>query len=372
MIIDNTTKRRATAQNATSTAAYDMVVFSHLRWDFVYQRPQHIITRMARKRKVLFVEEPIIPDSASKHARMTMVRDNIAVFQPYVSSVEDIADILSQHIDFHKPPMAWFYSATFLPVLDKLKFGKVIYDCMDELSLFKGADPSLAEQEEYLMNAADIVFTGGKSLFESKSSMHKNIHCFPSSVERAHFEKALNGIAVPEDIQAITGPIAGYCGVIDERIDLSLIDSVAAANPGISFVLVGPLAKICDDDLPKRKNLHYLGMRSYYTLPNYLKGMDIAIMPFARNESTRFISPVKTLEYMAAGKPIISTRIHDIERDYAHCVHIVDDADAFSVALQGLAKRENVQGMRNHYNSILDSTSWESTVRHMEAIIAES
>lgn len=370
--MDNTTKRRATAQNATSTASYDMVVFSHLRWDFVYQRPQHIITRMARKRKVLFVEEPIQPDSSSKHARISMVRDNIAVFQPHVNNVEEIADILSQHIDFHKLPMAWFYSAAFLPLLDKLKFGKVIYDCMDELSLFKGADPGLVEKEEYLMNAADIVFTGGKSLFESKSSLHKKVYCFPSSVERTHFEKALNGIAVPEDLKAIKGPIAGYCGVIDERIDLGLLGKIAAANPNISFVMIGPLAKICDDDLPKQANLHYFGMRSYHTLPNYLKGMDIAIMPFARNESTRFISPTKTLEYMAAGKPIVSTRIHDVARDYAHCIHIADNADGFSAALQGIISRKDSRDTQSLYKDILESTSWESTVRQMESVIAEN
>lgn len=370
--MNNTTNRRATSQNATSTAAYDMVVFSHLRWDFVYQRPHHIITRMARKRKVLFVEEPILPDSSSKHARISTVRDNITVLQPYVSSMEDVADILARHIDFHKLPMAWFYSASFLPILDKLNFRKVIYDCMDELSLFKGADSDLAEQEEYLMNAADIVFTGGKSLFESKSSMHKNVHCFPNSVERAHFEKALNGIEVPADLQAIAGPIAGYCGVVDERIDLTLLDKVAVSNPDISFVMVGPIAKIGDDDLPRRKNLHYMGMRSYHVLPNYLKGMDIAMMPFVKSEFTRYISPTKTLEYMAAGKPIISTRIYDVERDYAHCVHIVDDADGFSVVLQDIVNRRDVPVWQNLYGNILESTSWESTVRQMESIIAKN
>jgi glycosyltransferase involved in cell wall biosynthesis len=246
----------------------------------------------------------------------------------------------------------------------------VIYDCMDELSLFKGADPQLIEQEKYLLSEADIVFTGGKSLYEAKKKVHSNVYCFPSSVEHAHFRKALNGIPVPEDVARLKGPIIGYYGVIDERIDLQLLDQVALACPDASFAMIGPLAKITSDELPQRKNIHYIGMRPYEQLPNYLKGFDIAMMPFAMNDSTKFISPTKTLEYMAAGKPIISTPVHDVVRDYKNHINIVHDADEFCNAKEAIMLQvESKSYNHEKYNDILHSTSWDDTVKSMEKLI---
>jgi len=350
---------------------YDMVVFCHLRWQFVYQRPQHIISRLSKDKKILFVEEPIgfLPEEENT-AILTEVSSHLHILQPKVKSIEDIANLLPKYISNSKVSIGWFYSAAFSVLLVEEIFETIIYDCMDELSLFKGAPQELIDQEKFLISNAAIVFTGGKSLYESKKKMHENAFCFPSSVDEKHFAQALNGIEVPSDIASIKAPIVGYYGVIDERIDLELLHETAEKLPEISFVMIGPLAKIGDNDLPKAKNIHYLGMKSYAELPAYLKAFDIAMMPFALNDSTKFISPTKTLEYMAAGKPIISTKIKDVVTDYSDCVSLIENATQFCEAIS----KSSVENHENKvtYKQILANTSWDATVEKMSAIIKKT
>lgn len=347
---------------------YDMIVFCHLRWQFVYQRPQHIISRMSKNYKILMIEEPVgFSEEDEGTAEIQIISENLHVMQPRVRRIEDIASLIPKYIKNSKAIVGWFYSASFIPLVRNIKFNTIVYDCMDELTLFKGAPSLLIAQEKELLEKADIVFTGGKSLFEAKDKMHNNVFCFPSSVDQKHFAKSLNGIDVASDIRNIPQPIVGYYGVIDERIDLDLIKKSAEKLPQVSFVMIGPLAKISEDDLPRLPNIHYLGMKTYEELPNYLKAFDIAMMPFALNDSTKFISPTKTLEYMAAEKPIISTRIVDVERDYNHCVDIIEGSEEFCSSISKWSSKEF--NMREEYRDILSNTSWDSTASKMETII---
>ncbi|TRW27184.1 glycosyltransferase family 1 protein [Flavobacterium zepuense] len=345
---------------------YDMVVFCHLRWDFVYQRPQHIISRLAKSLKILLIEEPWHRPE-QEGSRLVEVAANLHILQPNVYHIDEIAGILPQYTN-KNTATGWFYSASFLPLLDYFDFDTVVYDCMDELSLFKGAPEKLVSQERSLMDRADIVFTGGKSLYESKVKHHENVYCFPSSVDRDHFSKALNGLAIPEDIVTIKSPIVGYFGVIDERINLDLLKETAILKPEVSFVMIGPLAKIGEHDLPRLHNIHYLGMKDYKELPGYLKAFSIAMMPFALNDATKYISPTKTLEYMAAGKPIISTAIYDVVRDYSEDVTIISNSGEFSKAIDAMLANNNVLNPTD-YSDILEKTSWDVTVEKMQAII---
>jgi len=348
---------------------YDLIVFCHLRWDFVYQRPQHIISRLAKEYKVLFIEEPVAFSPGEENsANLIIIHEQLHILQPKVATIEDIAAIWKHFVSNHVIPIAWFYSPAFVPLMSYIDMTTVVYDCMDELSLFKGAPQSLIEQEKYLLANSDIVFTGGKSLYESKKEMHHNVHCFMSSVDQDHFAKALNGIALPDDISAIPTPIIGYFGVIDERLDLDLLKNTAMMNPDYSFVMIGPLAKINDEDLPKNDNIHYLGMKSYTELPGYLKAFDIAMMPFALNDATKYISPTKTLEYMAAGKPIISTRITDVVRDYSYDVEFVDTPEEFSQAITNWNGKTST-AKKADYSEILARTSWDVTADAMKQLI---
>lgn len=351
---------------------YDMVVFCHLRWQFVYQRPQHLISRMSKSMKVLLIEEPIAYDSQEENtANLLVINDNLHILQPRVKSIEAIVNVLPQYIKNKNVSIGWFYSASFSPLLDSFQFETIIYDCMDELTLFKGAPEHLIHHEKYLIANADIIFTGGKSLYESKKQDHHNVYCFPSSVDESHFAQALNGIEVPADISSLEAPVVGYCGVIDERIDLKLLHETALKLPKVYFVMIGPLAKINEADLPKEENIYYLGMRSYNELPHYIKGFDIAMMPFALNDATKYISPTKTLEYMAAGKPIISTKIKDVVRDYSDCVTLVETADDFCDAITLLFDKRANSHTATKYTEILKNTSWDNTANKMLSIIKE-
>lgn len=363
----------ATSIRSQTSQSYDMVVFCHLRWDFVYQRPQHIISRMSKKMRILLIEEPVgfAPEDENT-GNLIVVNDNLHVLQPRTNSIEEIKNILPQFLPTKNISIGWFYSPSFVALLPAFDFDTVIYDCMDELTLFKGAPAELLEQEKFLISNADIIFTGGKSLYESKKQLHKNVHCFPSSVDQEHFAKALNGVSIPDDIVNIPSPIVGYFGVIDERIDLDLLNDTAKMNPEVSFVMIGPLAKIGENDLPRQNNIHYLGMKSYAVLPNYLKAFSVAMMPFALNDATKFISPTKTLEYIAAGKPIISTAIKDVVRDYSHCVSIVDSPQSFSDAIDALLQSSDKFSRDADYREILDNTSWNNTVNKMNVLISKT
>ena len=355
-----TNKRSLTA----SDNGYNMVVFCHLRWSFVYQRPQHLISRMAKQYKVLFVEEPIGYGGEECNSQVEIVNDNLHILKPKTRNIEGLKIILHALLKNSSPEVGWFYSAAFSPLLTDFKFDTVVYDCMDELSLFKGAPQELITQEKFLLSEAHVVFTGGKSLYESKNKNHQNVYCFPSSVDRKHFSTALDNIEIPEDLEKIKTPVIGYLGVIDERINLSLLQETAQLQPNMSFVMIGPLAKISEGELPREKNIHYLGMKSYDVLPNYLKGFDIAMMPFALNDATKFISPTKTLEFMAAGKPIVSTAIRDVVRDYSHCIAIIDTAKDFAGTLEELW-RISIPDYTEKYEDILQNTSWDATANQM-------
>lgn len=368
-------------ENQTTEQSTPLIVFCHLRWDFVIQRPQHLINRLAKNRKVLFVEEPIGHEA---HERGTAVIRNVApniqVLQPrtdHTRLAEEIAPLILNFIKEAgwKKPFIWFYSAAFGDLAKLIPHSLLVYDCMDELSAFRGAPASLIEQEKRLLTAADVVFTGGKSLYEAKKLLSDRVWCYPSSVDSAHFEKALHaGTAIPSDLEKVARPVVGYYGVIDERIDYELIADVARQHPEVSFVMIGPVVKVNPADLPQAANLHYLGGKDYSELPAYLKGFDIAMMPFALNESTKFISPTKTLEYIAAQKPVISTPVYDVVRDYSEVIPIVRTADEFSKALSGFLQKDATQRdtRLDKYKTILQAVSWDKTAAAMESNMAEA
>lgn len=363
----------------------DIVILSHLRWNSVFQRPHHITIRLARDRKVLFVEEPVEPDSDKQEGEglINDININLSVLTPVLekqSWEENIAvykklirEILRK--DNYNDPVFWFYSPHFHGLIDLMEPELIVYDCMDELSAFKNASAHLPQYEKKVIGNASIVFTGGKSIFESKQKLHNNVHCFPSSVDSHHFARAYDSNTyIPADIASLPQPIVGFYGVIDERIDLDLLERTAARNPNISFVMIGPVVKISKSDLPIRSNIHYLGSRSYHDLPNYLRAFDIAMMPFAINEATKYISPTKTLEFMAAKKPIISTPVFDVVRDYSEVVYIVNNEDEFTKAIKYyLEEPLEAQLAREQRKAhIISATSWDSTVESMEKLIKEA
>jgi len=364
----------------------NLICFSHLRWNFVFQRPQHLMSRFARDMHVIYWEEPV--DIAPGETAYLMVREaddarGVIVVVPHLPQgmPEDAREAaLSRLLDAHVAALrgsliTWYYTPMMLPFSRHLDADVTVFDAMDELSKFRFAPVKLLELEQELIDKADLVFTGGTSLYEAKKHRHPDVHCFPSSVDRAHFAKARSTLFDPADQDDLPRPRLGFYGVIDERFDTELLDQVAAMRPNWSFVMVGPVVKISEDDLPKRPNIHYLGGKTYAELPAYLSGWDVALMPFAMNESTEFISPTKTPEYLAGGKPVVSTPVRDVVRHYGHLegVKIASTADEFASACDEALElaRNPEDGWLAEADLMLSATSWDTTQARMAGLIAE-
>lgn len=396
-----------------------LIVFSHLRWDFVYQRPQHLLSRLAKHYRVLFFEEPMRGNQTPFLQRLAPC-ENVEVLRPHTTvdapgfhddQLPELKPLLAEYLqDFAIDDyLVWFYTPMALPLLAELKPKAVIYDCMDELSAFKNAPRQMVQRESALIKRAQLMLTGGPSLYERKRGLHSNVLCFPSAVDAHHFSphaKLGNGTSVDERSSHMTMPVAapllartaraalqadaerlhsgiarprlGFFGVIDERFDLSLLSAVADGAPDWQLVMVGPVVKIDPASLPRKSNIHWLGQQSYEVLPHLVADWDVCLMPFARNESTRFISPTKTLEYMAAEKPIVSTPIHDVVSLYGNSVAIAATPSEFIAACAAALsessgeRRRRIERMRTHVALCTWDATARSIRREIEALRADA
>ena len=364
-----------------------LLVFSHLRWHFVTQRPQHLLTRAAQSRHVYFWEEPWFHDAADPESRgrdggsleflQAEQTPDVTVIRPHFNQGEDsikgqrrllnrfLSDRGLERFD------SWFYTPMALSFTAHLHPRVTVYDCMDELSAFLGAPPELIEREKELFRVADVIFTGGQSIYEAKRSKHSNVHAFPSSIDLPHFAQARTVQSDPPDQAGIPHPRVGFFGVLDERFDSALVSQVALLRPHVHFVFLGPVVKIDPAQLPTASNIHYLGSKSYAELPRYLAGWDAAILPFALNDSTRFISPTKTPEYLAAGKRVVSTPIKDVVTGYGMTglVEIAGTALEFATALdRAISAGQDAEWTQRVERKLVES-SWDLTWAAMRAEI---
>lgn len=369
----------------SASALGPLICFSHLRWDFVLQRPQHLMERFARERRVFFFEEYIPTDHHLAYLEIhsfagtavKSVRPRIPRDWSDSQCQEGLATLLDELFDLigASEPVLWFYTPMMYAFARHVKAAAVVYDCMDELANFRFASPRLGALESDLMRCADVVFTGGFSLYEAKRLLHDNIHAFPSCVDADHFRAARRMVVGPADQAVIPGPIFGYCGVIDERLDLELIRAVASARADWSVVLIGPTAKISPEDLPRGPNIHYLGQKNYVDLPTYFAGWSVALMPFAQNEATRFISPTKTPEYLASGLPVVSTPVNDVVRHYGGVggVFIASDVQSYIIACErALELKRTSAAWLTEADQLVAGKSWDETHRRMSSLLAEA
>ena len=379
-----TTLSTAGTALASIASDYALLCFSHLRWQFVFQRPQHLMSRFARQRRTIFWEEPEAALAGSEPALgvRTCAETGVVVVTP--SLPEDMTeeqrepalkDLLDGFLAAEKGPfIRWYYTPMMLPFSRQVESVCTIYDCMDELANFRFAPPRLLPLEQELLDSADLVFTGGFSLYEAKKSRHPAVHPFPSSVDRAHFAQARGELEEPVDQKLSSRPRFGFYGVVDERMDLELIARVADAHPDWSLIIVGPVVKIDPADLPVRANIHYLGGKKYEELPAYLGGWDVALMPFAINDSTKFISPTKTPEYLAGGRPVVSTPITDVIRHYGDLdgVFIAGRPEDFVAACEQALALSREGEWLSQVDLKLANLSWDITFARMSGLIAET
>ncbi|RFZ84407.1 glycosyltransferase family 1 protein [Mucilaginibacter terrenus] len=376
MKIINSNTEKDQVRSIYNTLPANLICFSHLRWDFVYQRPQHLLTRLSKVFNIFFIEEPICDATDNEYYEYLTRGNNLVLMVPHIKAglnAEETKTILKSMFDgFMKNKdlseyAFWYYTPMALDFSRKYSPDLIIFDCMDELSAFKFAPEELKNLEKEMLSKADVVFTGGHSLYEAKKNQHANIHAFPSSIEKEHFARAREITECPEDQAHISGPKLGFYGVIDERFDIELIRDIANARPEWQICLIGPVVKVDPETLPRNKNIHYLGPKSYQQLPEYLAHWDIALIPFMLNESTKFISPTKTPEYLAGGKPVISTPIKDVINPYGKnsLVHIANDAQGFIEAAEMELSNNQKAKWLSKVDSHLKQNSWDKTCSNM-------
>jgi glycosyltransferase involved in cell wall biosynthesis len=358
-----------------------LVVFSHLRWEFVQQRPQHLLSRLAGRWRVIYIEEPL-PDSVRNGLAIFDAADGVQVWRPQVMGTSPgfhddhlpvlrklITDALAEHgvSDY----WAWLYTPMALPLATALAPRGVVYDCVQELSSRDSALRPLVQRENALFKVADLVFAAGRSLYGAKHLRHPEVHLFANSVDAKHF----SWVGGEHALQARIGhPRLGYCGVIDERINLELIDAIAKGRPDWNIVMVGPVVGIDSASLPRRGNIHWLGRQPYGDLPTLISGWDVALLPYSLNDATQSISPAKTLEYFACGRPVVSTSIRDVVEDYGPVVRIADTAEGVIADCDMLMQRTPAE--RAEYECLLADivarTSWDATAQAMAELIEQA
>ena len=359
-----------TTLKGNSSSRPTLICFSHLRWNFVFQRPQHLMSRFARDFDVFFWEEPLDTEAApyliahQDIGGVTILTPHLPITIQGEARTRLLRALLNEAL-VGKPGdlVRWFYTPMMLPISQHLNAAFTVYDCMDELSAFKFSPPELPQLEQDLFQAADIVFTGGYSLYEAKSAQHPNVHPFPSAVDIPHFAQAREMHPMAD-----APPTIGFYGVVDERFDSDLLAHVADLRPNIRFEIVGPTVKIDPASLPQRHNILYSGAARYEELPDYLGRWHAAMMPFARNDSTRFISPTKTPEYLAAGRPVVSTAVRDVERSYGQLagVLIADEAEGFAAACDAaLLLAQDRHNWLPQVDAMLAEVSWDRTYSAM-------
>jgi glycosyltransferase involved in cell wall biosynthesis len=368
---------------------FPIVVHCHLRWDFVWQRPQQIFSRLAAHHPITFIEEPMWQGS-ERRLHITEPYPNVVRIVPVLRAEEKNDQMDTQYATVlallrgalgddpllgarFESPIQWFYSPMAAPYfLDHFDAAATVYDCMDELAQFRFAPPSLREREQMLISRADVVFTGGYQLFQSKSRYHSNVHFYGCGVDAEHFSRArLAETEVPAQVGRLPRPVFGYFGVIDERLDYALLAQIAQEMPDASIVMVGPLAKVEQDSLPNFPNIHWLGQRAYTDLPALVKCFDVCLMPFALNEATQYINPTKTLEYMAAGKPVVSTAVPDVLHHFTPIVDVAQTTEEFIAAIQRAARSPRAELIEQGIDRA-NRASWDSIVSAMRGHMLDS
>ncbi len=367
----------------SAALSYPIIAHSHLSWDWVWQRPQQFLSRLSRRHRTLFVE--VAPPSEklrepeSRLIETTQPNLTVLRMQFPMSRWSDgewvdrrrrelVHEVLKGPLSgqFDRP-VQWFYDPMAAPAfIGYMDEQAVVYDCMDELSQFKHSPKEILERERELLLLADVVFTGGRKLYHSKKLVNPNCHFYGCGVEVDHFEKAMHARTyVPDEVNFLHKPVLGYFGVVDERLDYGLIASLADANPYWSVVIIGPRIKVEEADLPRRKNLHWLGKRDYADLPAYCKAFDVCLMPFALNAATEYINPTKALEYMATGRPIVSTAVPDVVSNFSGVVKVARGAEDFVDLCRAQAVSPDWSAVRKGQQMARENT-WDAIVAQLE------
>lgn len=370
------------------TRSKPIIALCHLSWDWVWQRPQQFLSRLAKTHPVLFVETYCsdVPQTTVR-LRSVDAYPNLTICEMHLPASRwndgryidgerrralrralsnDLAGRFERAILWFNDPMAVTAFAGHLGE------SLIVYDCMDELSQFKGAPPTLVERERDLLEVADVVFCGGRKMRDKRLRVNPNSYFYGTGVDCRHFGSAQSAtLAVDPEIAELDGPILGYFGVVDERIDYELLATLADADPSWHVVIVGPWTKVDPAEFPRRRNLHWFGARPYAQLPSITKGFTVCLMPFALNEATEYINPTKALEYMAAGRPVISTALDEVKSNFANVARIARSHEEFVTLCRREVNSPSQTRIARGLKLAAENT-WEAILEKMEGHIADA
>jgi glycosyltransferase involved in cell wall biosynthesis len=349
----------------------------------------HIMTQLAKTNRVLWLNSigTRAPNLASGRdikrifrklrgffAGARRVQDNLWVYTPLVLPLPHnrLAAALNRWIlrtsvklQRRKLGMDQFQLWTFLPNANQY-FGKMgeslsVYYCSDDWSKFKhlnGAEIATAEQD--LLRKVDLVFATAQSLVDSRIGVNPETHLARHGVDKEFFATALLPVtAIPPDIASIPQPIIGFFGLLQEWVDLELLEQLAARHPNWSIVLIGS-AVVDVSSLKKYPNVHLLGQRSYAQLPGYCKAFSVGLIPFKLNELVRHVNPLKLREYLAAGLPVVSTVLPEVQKYSEFCV-AAKTPDEFEQAVAQAIAADSAE-MRQKRSASVEPESWRARV----------
>ncbi|MFT3783389.1 MAG: glycosyltransferase [Nibricoccus sp.] len=380
------TARRSNSRASAKSPA-PLIAFCHLSWNGVWQRPQQFLSRLARTRPVLFVETYCSEVAAScSEVHIPAAHPNVTVLEMHLPASRwhdgTFIDLERRRLlrEFRAVdggrfdhPVLWFNDPMAVTAFAG-HCGEIaiVYDCMDELSQFKGAPAQLIERERELVKMADVVFCGGRKMREKRLPLNPNTHFYGTGVDCEHFGAARSAtLPIHPDIAKLPGKVLGYFGVIDERIDYELLAKLADANPAWSIAMVGPTAKVDPADFPRRQNLHWLGGRSYQELPAITKGFSVCLMPFAINAATEYINPTKALEYMAAGRPVVSTALDEVKSNFSAASRIANSREEFIQQCFEESTKPDATRVRRGI-ALASQNTWEAIVEKLDAHVLDA
>lgn len=363
-----------------------IIAFCHLPWSGVWQRPQQFLSRLSRRHRVLFVETYCSPvANPENRSQPAPGYPNVTILQMHLPEARwsdgHYIDLQRRRLldEFrgsnasYDDPILWFNDPmAVVAFAGHCAEAAIVYDCMDELAQFKGAPPELAVRERELLRVADVVFCGGRKMRDKRLPLNPNTYFYGTGVDCAHFGRVSDpALAVDPQIAALGDRVLGYFGVIDERIDYDLLAALADALPDCQIAMVGPTAKVDPAGFPQRPNLHWLGRREYADLPAITKGFAVCLMPFALNAATEYINPTKALEYLAAGRPVVSTAIAEVLTNFADVCHVGRSRDEFIAACRACLDTPD-PARRAAGLQLAQANTWDAITAKLEAHLVAS
>lgn len=363
-----------------------LLVLSPSRWDFMFRRTQQLMSRLAGRWQVLFVEEPRRSRNAAWLDEQAQ-GEHLSVLVPHLPA--NLSPHLPPSLDAtHDEPrrmlaaylrqrdlrvdVAWVSSPASLPLLDSLDARCVVYDCHASSTA-----PRLRREQALLLERSTLVFANGPSLYESLREQHPRVMCLPDAVAAAHFAPDAQR---PHSVQAmhagslqrhLSAPRLGWFGVIDRRLDLDLLAQIADAHPQWSLVMVGPVVGLDASRLPQRANIHWLGVQPYSVLPHLLEGWDLCLLPFVIGAATRQLCPAQALEYMAGGKPVLCTPLHDVAWMFSDSVAIAERGPPFIAACEALLAESPAQRAQRALQMMatVSASSWDRSAQAVHEML---